>query len=345
MRREGRRAAPSSRRPASTAAISTVTRFRPFRNSDPPALTRLWNRAAPRVATAHPLRVHELDAQAFGTVPFEAPGLIVAERDGQIAGFAHAGFGPDWPVSPARPFRLSHEVGTTAMLVVEPGPGEDDLARGLIDAAEAYLRSRGAQVLYAGALYPLNPFYWGIHGGSEGSGILSGHQVFHRAATARGYVPAASTILLEADLAQPEPRDPRTPLVRRQTQAEFFEDALPPHWWQNLAIGDFPLTDAQLLSKSDGSVVARASVWEMRLFGREDGRVRSGLLDLQVPPEHRRKGYARFLVGEILRRARANLVHCVEAQTSAENQPALALYNAMGFVPIEQATLYRKSSP
>jgi ribosomal protein S18 acetylase RimI-like enzyme len=82
----------------------------------------------------------------------------------------------------------------------------------------------------------------------------------------------------------------------------------------------------------------------MRWFGREEGRARAGLLDVRVPLEHRRKGYARFLVGEILRRARSNLVHGVEVQTSAENQPALALYDSLGFVPVEQATLYRKES-
>lgn len=322
-----------------------MTRFRPFRNSDPPALTRLWNLAAPRVATAHPLRVHELDAHAWGKVLFDAAGLIVAEREGRIVGFAHAGFGPNLPVSPNRPYHLSQEVGTTAMLVVEPGPGDHDLAIGLLAASEDYLRSRGASVLYAGALFPLNPFYWGIHGGSEGTGILSGHPIFHHAAIARGYSPAASTVILEADLGQPETRDPRTPLIRRQTQTEFLEDAMPPHWWQNLAIGEFPLTDARLLARSDGGVVAQASIWEMRWFGREDGHIRSGLIDLQVPPEHRRKGYARFLVAEILRRARSNLVHRVEVQTSAENQPALALYNSMGFVPIDQAILYRKSCP
>ena len=306
-------------------------------------MTRLWNLAAPRVATSHPLRVHELDAHAFGNANFEAAGLIVAERDGRIAGFAHAGFGPDFPVPPGLPFRLSYEVGTTAMMVVEPGLG-DEVAIGLFAAAEDYLRSRGARVLYAGGLFPLNPFYWGIYGGSEGSGILSDHQAFHRAALASGYVPAGETVLLEADLGQPEPRDPRTVLIRRQTQMEFIEDVLPSHWWQNLAIGEFPLTDARLVAKSDGSVVAHAATWEMRWFGREEGRVRCGLLDLHVPTEHRRKGYARFLIGEIFRRARSNLIHCVEVQTSAENQPALALYQSTGFVPIEQATLYRKES-
>jgi GNAT superfamily N-acetyltransferase len=324
-------------------AISTVTRFRPFRNSDPPALTRLWNLAVPRIATAHPLRVHELDAHAWGKPTFEADGLIVAERGGRIVGFVHAGLGPDLPASSARPLEVSREIGTTAMLIVEPGLDGEDPAQGLLASAEDYLRARGAKVLYAGGLFPLNPFYWGIYGGSEGSGILSGHQAFHRA-VARSYAPAGTIVLLEADLGAPEPRDPRTPLIRRQTQVEFLEDALPPNWWQNLAIGDFPLTDVRLLAKSDGSVVARASTWEMRWFGREEGRARAGLLDVRVPPEHRRKGYARFLVGEILRRARSNLVHGVEVQTSAENQPALALYNSLGFVPVEQATLYRKES-
>jgi GNAT superfamily N-acetyltransferase len=307
-------------------------------------LTRLWNLAVPRTATAHPLRVHELDTHAWGKPTFEADGLIVAERDGRIIGFVHAGFGPDLPASPARPLEVSHEVGTTAMLLVEPDSDGDGLAQDLLAAAEDYLRARGSKVLYAGALFPLNPFYWGISGGSEGSGILSGHETFHRAAVAGDYKAAGSTVLLQADLGQAEPRDPRTPLIRRQAQLEVVEDALPSHWWQNLAIGEFPLTDLRLVAKSDGQVLARAGTWEMRWFGRDDGRVRSGLLDVHVPAEHRRKGYARFLLGEVFRRARANLVHGIEVQTSADNQPALALYHSMGFAPIEQATLYRKES-
>ena len=150
-------------------------------------------------------------------------------------------------------------------------------------------------------------------------------------------------MLLEADLGQPEPRDPRTPLIRRQTQVEFFEDALPAHWWQNLALDDFPLTDARLLAKSDGTVLARASTWEMRWFGREDGRVRAGLHRCRgrrrAPPQglrplpHRRDPPPR---------SRQLSSTDIEVQTGAENQPALALYASMGFVPIDQSTLYRK---
>jgi ribosomal protein S18 acetylase RimI-like enzyme len=318
-----------------------VTLFRSFRNTDSPALARLWNQAVPRTSTARCLRVHELDSHAWGGVMFEAAGLIVAERDGRILGFAHAGFGPALPVASTRPFEVCHELGTTSMLIVEPGPDDRELVRGLLEAAERYLRGRGAKVVYGGSLFPLNPFYWGLYGASEGSGVLSGHAAFHRGLIEGGYLPASSTVLLEMDLSTAEPRDPRGALIRRQTQLEFDEDAAPTDWWQGLALGDFNVSDARLLAKSDGTELARASTWDMRWFDRDDGRARLGLINLEVAPEHRRKGYGRFLVSEILRRARSNLIDLVEVQTAAENLPALALYTALGFVAIDQATLYR----
>jgi ribosomal protein S18 acetylase RimI-like enzyme len=318
-----------------------VTRFRPFHNSDPPALVRLWNQAIPQAATARPLRVHELDTHAFGVVPFEAPGLIVGERDGRIVGFVHAGFGPELSLAAIPPFQLGHGLGTIAMLVVEPGLDDRELVPGLLAAAEHYLRARGAKVIYAGGLFPLNPFYWGLYGGSEGSGVLSSHEFFHRSLIERGYQPVSSTVLLEADLSNPELRDPRAPLIRRQTQLAFLEDALPANWWESLAVGQFPLTEARLVTKSDRIDLAHASTWDMQGFDREDGRARIGLINLEVAPEHRRKGYGRFLVSEILRRARSNLFALVEVQTAASNQPALALYASLGFLPIEESTLYR----
>ena len=50
-----------------------------------------------------------------------------------------------------------------------------------------------------------------------------------------------------------------------------------------------------------------------------------------MPAAHRRKGYGRFLVSEVLRRARENHVDLVAVQTDATNAPALALYASLGF--------------
>jgi len=265
----------------------------------------------------------------------------VAERDGRVVGFAHAGFGPDDDAGSGRPLRLSHEMGTVGMLVVEPGPEDAGLEAGLLDGAERYLRGRGASVVYAGGQYPLNPFYWGIYGGSEWAGILDAHDAFHRAVTRAGYEPVSSTLLLEADLSRPEVRDPRGVLIRRQARVEVVEDAIPRTWWEALAVGDFRATTHRLLSKTDGTEFARATTWDMTRFGRRDGKARVGLIDMEVHPAHRRKGFGRHLVHEVLRLARAQETAVVAVQTRSTNAAALELYESAGFAPVETAILYR----
>jgi ribosomal protein S18 acetylase RimI-like enzyme len=89
------------------------------------------------------------------------------------------------------------------------------------------------------------------------------------------------------------------------------------------------------------AVLARATTWDMDWFGRRDAKSRLGLLGVEVAPAHRRKGYGRFLVGEILRTARELAIGAVQVQTTATNLPALGLYQALGFQPIDQSTVYR----
>ena len=322
--------------------MTGVIHFRAFRNDDPEDLAALWNRGVPEYGTARPLTGHEFDTHVLAKPNFEAEGLIVAERDGRPIGFVHAGFGPDEPVGP--PLRLSSGLGTIAMLVVEPGVEDADLERGLVAEAERYLRRRGATVLFAGGLFPLNPFYWGIYGGSEWAGILSAHASFHRAARRAGYEPMSETVLLEADLNGLEVRDPRAPLIRRLARLEVVQDVLPAHWWEALAIGEYRPTRYRLLAKPDEAELARATTWDMDGFGRLDGKSRIGLIAVEVAATHRRKGYGRHLIAEILRQARAEHVAAVAVQTSATNLAALNLYKALGFRRVEESILYRLPS-
>ena len=318
-----------------------MIRYRPFRNFDPLALVGLWNQLVPGTGAARPLRVHELDDQAFGTVSFDRNGLIVAERDGRILGYVHAGFGPDYPVESTAPFSVDYSLGTIAMLILDPDGEDPDLASGLILRAERYLRTRGAKVLYAGGQFPLNPFYWGLYAGSEGSGILAGHSAFSLALAAMGYQPFSTTVFLQYDLARPESRDARAVLIRRQTHLEIEEDALPVHWWENQSLSEFHLTRFRLLARTGGIELARATTWDMSLFGRDADRPRAGLIGVEVSPSHRRKGYGRHLVSEILRWAREHDNDVVEVQTPATNEPALALYQTVGFMPVDLSTVYR----
>jgi GNAT superfamily N-acetyltransferase len=318
-----------------------VIRYRSYRNSDSPALVELWNKVVPEAHAVRPLRAHELDGHAFNSVCFDRDGLIVAERDDRIVGYAHAGFGPDQPIESTQPFELDRSMGTIAFLVVEPGLDSFEITRGLILEAERYLRSRGANVLYAGGQFPLNPFYWGLYGGSEGSGVLSSHPGFPEVLAALAYEPASSTVFFEFRLAEAESRDPRDVLIGRQTEVDLQEDASPANWWENLALSEFHLTCFRLLARSNGVELARATTWDMSWFGRGDGESRTGVTGVEVNLQHRRKGYGRFLVSEIIRWAREHDVTLIEVQTSSTNEPALSLYHSLGFQAIEQSTLFR----
>jgi len=318
-----------------------VARYRPFRNADPPRLAGLWNRGLPGLGVARPLGSHEFDALVIDKPTFDPEGLIVAEGDdGHAVGFVHAGFGP--ADDGRRPRAEDTELGTIAMLVVEPDLVDEGIERGLVERAESYLRSRGARVIYAGGQHPLDPFYWGVYGGSECAGVLSSHVAFHRAVQASGYEPASNTVLLQADLAIPEPRDPKGVILRRQTRLEVLDDAMPATWWESAAIGLFRPTSYRLLAKLDDRELARASSWEMAGFGRADGRVHLGLHDVEVAADARRQGYGRHLVGEIMRKARGQWNEVVDVQTRSTNLPALALYASLGFARVETSTLYRK---
>src|SRR5262249_3286085 len=109
----------------------------------------------------------------------------------------------------------------------------------------------------------------------------------------------------------------------------------------NVAIGDYRIVTGRLLSNAGGAQMAHVRAWDMSCFSHGDGRPRIGLIDLEVLPEHRRKGCGRFIVTEILRRPRESGAGAVSVQTSSENQPALALYASLGFQPVNEATLYR----
>jgi ribosomal protein S18 acetylase RimI-like enzyme len=283
-----------------------VIRYRPFRNPDPPALAGLWNRGLPSLGVALPLGPHEFDAMVADKPTFDPAGLIVAEDDeGKAVGFVHAGFGPAGDGE--RPRAEDTDLGSIAMLVVEPGRDDE-----------------------------------GIYGGSEFAGVLSSHVAFARAALRSGYEPVANTVLLQADLARPEPRDPKGVVLRRQTRIEVVDEAVADGWWEAAAIGPFRPTIYRLLARDGDRELARASTWEMAGFGRVDGRVHLGLHAVEVAPDVRRQGYGRHLVGEVIRKARSQWNEVIDVQTLATNAPALGLYESLGFVRVETATLYRR---
>ena len=321
-----------------------MIRYRSFRNDDPPALAKLWNKGVPEVGTVRPLSPHEFDALVAAKPHFEPEGMILAEDEsGNLLGFAHGGFGPVSTEGPSH--AIDRQMGTIAMLVTDPALDDLTLEAELLSRTEQYLRHAGAEVIYAGGQAELNSFYWGVYGGSENSGILDDHVSFRRAVIDRGFEPVAVNVLLEADLSDSEVRDPRSAQLRRQTRVEIVDDAIPATWWESLAIGSSQITRYRVFSKDDSRLLARATTWDMTAFGRHDGLARNGLIDVEVVDGERHKGYGRFLMTEVLRHSRTHWGEAVAVQTRSTNIPALGLYESSGFHRVGQSTLYRLPGP
>ena len=72
-----------------------VVQYRIFKNGDPPGLVEIWNEAFVGRGAARLRHSSVLERFVFAKPYFDPAGLIVAEKDGQLLGFAHAGFGPN----------------------------------------------------------------------------------------------------------------------------------------------------------------------------------------------------------------------------------------------------------
>ena len=69
--------------------------IRAFRNEDPPRLAAVWRAADLGPAAMQPMTPPMLEACVFSKPYFDRLGLLVALDDGQMVGFAQAGFGPN----------------------------------------------------------------------------------------------------------------------------------------------------------------------------------------------------------------------------------------------------------
>jgi ribosomal protein S18 acetylase RimI-like enzyme len=312
--------------------------YRAFRNTDPPALAELWCNHPPQRALVQPMTVELLDQKVFSKPYFDRHGLIVAEEQGRVVGFAHAGFGCNDAESDVCTRR-----GATCLLMVAPHEQHDAIAEGLLNRCEAYLTENGAHEVFAGSVYPVNPFYLGLYGGSHSPGILESDQanldLFRRA----GYREQGGSLILQRTLSGFRPIvDRQQMLHRREYQVDPEVDPPTETWWQACTIAAKERVRHQLISRRDRSVCGEVTFWDMERISGSWGVHAMGLMDLQIRPELRQRGLATFLVGEALRHLGAMGVSLAEAQVEEGNQAALALFRKLGFQQVDRGVVLLK---
>lgn len=313
--------------------------YRPFRNTDPPRLAEIWRARARERGVAQPMSPVLFEQLVLAKPYFDNEGLILAFDDQTAVGFVHAAFGPSEDQA-----GLSHTFGVTSMLMVRPDYRRLGIGHALLKRSEDYLRRRGGKVLYGGGIYPLNPFYLGLYGGSELPGVLESDIEAQRLYRSSNYQEIDQCVVLHRELGDFRPYVSRQQvMIRRQYSIREVIDPASHTWWEACTFGAFDRTRYELVASSDGAVVAYATVWSMDFLGATWGVRAVGMVDVAVNEPLRHQGLGTYLIGDILRRLSAEGVGVVEAQTMLrEHSAALGLYKKLGFREIDRGMIFRK---
>ncbi len=315
--------------------------FRPFRNSDPPHLAEIWRQQPPQRGVMQPITAMLLEQFVFSKPYFEREGLTVATRDGEPVGFTHAGFGASEVES-----GIDYTSGTTYVLMLRGDQRHTSLAEELLGRSEAYLRDRGAKVLYGGGIRPLNGFYLGLYGGSELPGVLVTDPVFGETLARHQYREIDRVVVLHRDLGRYRPpvtRAQRT--LRREATVQESYCPIPQTWWEACTIGGMERLKFSLEQTATRQRLANVWFWDIEPLSTGWGMPTAGMYDLEVESTRRRQGIATYMLSEAFTRLRTRGIMVVEAQTMQSNAPALAFYAKLGFEKVDEGVVYRKDSP
>ena len=312
--------------------------FRPFRNTDPPAITEIWRSQRPMRGLVQPVTPGMLETWVFSKTYFDRDGFILACDGEHPVGFVHGGFSPSQDRQ-----RLSTETGVTCLLMVSPEVDQISVARDLLAHSERYLRGRGARRFLGGCSDPVTPFYWGLYGGSQLPGVLASDQTMRSALAAGYYQEAEHRLIFYRDLEGFRiPIEPDHLQIRRAHQVEITSEPPAANWWEanmraNLDCGRF-----HLLTKGASRQCGRCAFWDMSGLVSPGDDYSVGLLGLEIDPDLRRGGLATFLLNEALAHLHSQRVKHVEVQVQRDNAAAVGLVRKLGFQQVDEGVLYVK---
>ncbi len=312
--------------------------YRPFLNSDPPQLSKLTQEAGLGRGLAHPEPPHKIDLVSYSLPYFDRMGLIVAEAEGKIVGFVHAGFG-------FLEDRTGLDVtkGVISALIVAPSHRKQGVAKTLLKHAEEYLIQKGARQIQAGQSRNCDPFYLGTYGGARGSGFLESDPLAAIFFQSMGYVKQESFAILQFDLKHGKlPVDRLILEHKRNTDLVISDKPCQRNFWWFSHYGNIESRNFQLVGKRTGDRIASVSViwldnyiavWKERAIG---------LVDLHVEEPFRNQSFSLTLVTETLRKLKDDMISCAEIHVTESNPVAMKAILSANFTPVDRGIVYVK---
>jgi ribosomal protein S18 acetylase RimI-like enzyme len=318
-----------------------VVHYRTFRNGDPPRLVELWNQVFQGRGAAELPGTTLLEYHVFAKPYFDRDGLIFAFDNDVAIGFVHAGFGPDETEA-----KLDFGVGITLVLGVLPAYRRQGIGAQLLRRAEEYLRSRGAREFHFGPAPGRNPFYLGLYGGSESAGILASDPAADPFLTTFGYFPDQSFQVWQRRLDAPFTlNDGRFPGLRRKYETRIVPRTGPTSWWRECVYGPLEMVEFRLEEKLTGKAVAIAAAWDMETYSQRWREAAVGLSQVEVRPDLRRQGLAKFLMDQLIRHLQDQCFLRTEVVTAPDNESANNLLMGLGYEQVDVGHTYHREQP
>lgn len=312
--------------------------YRHFRNADVPRIAAVWNQAelGPGAAVDFPLDA--FDALVLSEPYFDRTGLILACDDRDVVGFAHAGFGPDDSGT-----AVCRDTGIICAIAVLPLYRRRGIGRELLQRAQSYLLDCGARQIVAGEALHRCPFYLGLYGGADAAGFLDSDPLAAVFFQHNGFSPAERFLLLSRELQSGKPPfEPRTVVLKREVKFGILDHPPQANWWWFLRHGRFESLTFTLVPTAGGPAPAEVTCWGMELHAEQRNQRLVGLTGLFVTEKSRRRGFAKVLLCDVLRRLRDEGVTHVEVVVPEANAAARALFDKLGFTQTDAGTVFRR---
>ncbi len=317
--------------------------YRHFRNTDPPFLLLAWNESFLTRGAAVASNLATFERYALNKPYFDPEGLIVAwdESKDQIAGFCHAGFGPN-----AEGSAVDKTRGVICAIVVRPEYRRGGTAGELLRRAEAYLAHNGSTSILAGPIKPAKPFYVGLYGGSNAPGMLLSEPGAHPFLTKMGYLPESQTLVFRRRLQGAiNIVDTRFGQLAKKYEPQVISGYSFSSWYRECCMGALEPNEFQLQSRQTGNWAARCLFWEMREYQSKYGTMPSGIIDVQVRQEFRKQGLAKYMLYQILKYLQEIQTGLVEIQVNEPDTAGIRVVRALNFEHVDTGVSFRKHVP
>lgn len=317
----------------------SLIHYRTFLNTDPPGLAEVWNDALTGRAAVYVGTPALLEFFLFAKTYFDPAGLVVAHDGNDLVGFAHAGFG-----SSESGTKLSTVHGVTWIVAVRPDFRRRGIGSELLRRSEQYLIQRGARELFFGAQAPLNPFGFGLYGGSNSPGVFDTEPEARPFLEHHGYVSHRTCRVWQRRIdGGIGVADGRFAALRAKYDFRARPRGPVGSWWIEAVRSPIDPMEFRLEEKGTGRLAASVTAWEMETFSRTWNEAVYGFLELEVRPDLRRQGLAKLLLAQSFRFLQDQFFSLVEAQTPEDDTASQGIFRSLGFEAGDVGRQYRKS--